>query len=212
MPCTAWIFTTHAPQRALTAYHDLPHGDLIVAVDGGLEVILAHGLTADLWIGDLDSLSDIGALNSLPEEKIIRLSPIKDETDTEMAIKHLISIGIQEMVIFNDLAGRLDHVLGIIQNLLFAQRQGIKICVESAQQRGFFLFSDTVLEYPENTLLSLVSYSDRAVFAGSKNLAYPLENITLYRHLSRGISNRICASGAEIRLCEGEVFCLITIL
>ena len=59
------------------------HGDLLIACDGGYDQIKDRNLNVDIIVGDLDSIE------SVPEGvRIIKLSKIKDTTDTYEAIEY----------------------------------------------------------------------------------------------------------------------------
>lgn len=89
----------------------------LIACDRGYEACERMGLRPDLVIGDFDSAED-GAFNRAQSEgiEIIRLNPIKDDTDAEAALDIAIGKTTEEDVIylFGATGTRLDHVLGNI--------------------------------------------------------------------------------------------------
>lgn len=63
-------------------------GDYLVAADGGLEKLRAHGLEPDLVLGDFDSVT------KLPEHpNILRFPVRKDDTDTMLALRLMLKDG-----------------------------------------------------------------------------------------------------------------------
>ena len=52
--------------------------DLVIAADGGFIFNSLHGIRTDIIIGDFDSLTDEYGAEA---ETVIRLNPVKDETD-----------------------------------------------------------------------------------------------------------------------------------
>ena len=58
---------------------------------------------------------------------IIRLNPIKDDTDTQYAIKHAMSIGAKEIHIIGGTGGRFDHTLANVFMLKMAYEQDVKV-------------------------------------------------------------------------------------
>ncbi len=207
---TAWLVTNHCPDEIYSGYDTIKSEDTIIAIDGGLEHLIARNITPDLIIGDFDSLRDPAVLNRFPSDIIYPHPAEKNETDTELAIDWCIQNSITQIVVCNDLGGRTDHVLALIQNLLKAHIHGIKARVESSNQVGFFLDFDTTLDYPTGSVLSLISISEESMLLGSIGLKYTLENLSLKNSQSRGISNLISASPACIFLRSGTVFCLIS--
>jgi thiamine pyrophosphokinase len=96
-----------------------PAIDQLVAVDGGLDGALAAGLSPTLLVGDMDSVSPEGMQwatdNGVPCER----HPVdKDDTDTALALRHLVSrgdlAGHDLVVLGAGNADRLDHLLGTL--------------------------------------------------------------------------------------------------
>lgn len=203
---SAWLITTHAPTRILSGYQNI-QGD-IIAVDGGLAVAAENSLIPKVLIGDFDSL-DQDLLKNYPDIQIIRHQPQKNETDTELALKWCLDSGCyQKIVICNDMQGRVDHSLAIIQNLLELHRKGVDIAIETERQRLFFIREDTTLKGNKGDLISLISYSREARFLRSMGLEYPLEGLVIHQHQSRGISNVFVNDCIEIALAAGEVLAI----
>lgn len=92
--------------------------DLLVGVDGGAQILTAHGYTPHYAIGDFDSAPP-------PHfSKIIALQPEKDDTDLEYALQHILADyrteEIHQIIILGALGGgRLDHLLA---NVYLAQQ------------------------------------------------------------------------------------------
>lgn len=209
----AYLFTNHSPAKLYSGYENIQLQDAVIAVDNGLETINRQNRRATAIIGDLDSLDPM-LLDRFPEVPLIRHPSEKNETDTELALLWCVQQGYTELIICNDLLGRFDHALALIQNLLLLKRQypEVKAGIESSGQRLFFLDSETQLEGQPGQFISLISYSESAVFAGSTGLKYPLANLTLHSHLSRGISNEFCAEQAIITKQSGEVLAVRSLL
>ena len=208
----AWLITPFAPAKPCMAYPTNPETDIIIAVDGGLERCNEFGLRPQVLIGDLDSIESYGDVN-IPHDCVIITYPVnKDETDTELAIQYCIEQGYSDIIIINDLGGRFDHVLGLLQNLQFAKLAKLHAKIVTDKQMVFFLEPNTELNYQPKTKLSLVPWSDKAVFKKSSGLQWKLDNMTLLHHKSRGISNEITSSPATITLKSGDVIAMVTIL
>jgi thiamine pyrophosphokinase len=185
----AWLITPQAPSEPAISYTSIIESDLIIAVDGGLKRCLELNLTPNILIGDLDSLTE-DVLAKLPSgcEKVIH--PVeKDETDTQLAVEYCIEHNIVEIFICNDLSGRFDHALALIQNLMQAHQRVIKATLVSQKQLITILSESVTLSYPVGTTLSLISITEKTEFVSSTGLKYPLDNLTLYNWQSRGISN-----------------------
>lgn len=207
----AWLFPNHSPESTFTGYNNIHANDVIIAIDKGLEFVLSKNINPNIIIGDFDSLADSKLLLDFSPQMVLRYPTAKNETDTELAILWCIQNQIEEIIICNDMAGRMDHALALIQNLLLAKQHGISARIEGNRQIAFFLQEQEVLAYPVGTLLSLIAYSDKASIQSSEGLSFPLNSLKLYQWQSRGISNVLNLSPACIQGVSGKVFCLLTI-
>ncbi len=209
LPPGAWIFTNHSPDEIYSGYASIRPQDHVVAADAGLRTIQRLGLLPDMLIGDLDSL-DAGILASYPDLPRSVSDPHKDETDTELALLWCLEQGYRHIVICNDLSGRFDHALGILQVMYAAHLSGALCRVESATQQLFFLPEMwEAKEHPSHTL-SLVAWTDEALVESFGGLEYPLDKLLLRREKARGISNRIISGDARVHLLRGQVLAILT--
>jgi len=211
----AFLITNHAPTQIVSGYENIKPLDTVVAVDAGLEIINRVGLLPAIIIGDLDSI-DKDLLDRYSNVPIFRHPTQKNETDTELAISWCIEQDIyNEIVICNDMQGRFDHALAIVQNLLLLHRkQGKKpfIRIESAFQQIFCLPAPHIFHCKPGQLISLIPLSPKVQFKSSTGLKYPLDGLTILQHQSRGISNEFIANEAKIELLNGDVLAVISIL
>ncbi|MBR2634915.1 MAG: thiamine diphosphokinase [Clostridia bacterium] len=94
--------------------------DLILAADGGLEYLSRAGKTADLFIGDGDSLGYLPT--SLP---VLSLPCEKDDTDMIAACRHGLFLGYRRFRLYGALGGkRFSHSLANLQTLFFLKSHG----------------------------------------------------------------------------------------
>ena len=202
-PRQAWIFTHHAPRELFSGYGRLDAGrDLVVAVDGGLERVHGLGLRPDVIIGDFDSLSP-QLLAQYPSSLVQRHPARKDETDTELAILWALERGVADITICNDLGGRFDHALALVQNLLLIHERGGRGSIESGTQRLFLIAGEAEFCGLADCNLSLLAVWSEVEFATSKGLQYPLAGVRLFCSHPRGMSNRIVASPARVAGARG---------
>lgn len=101
--------------------------DKIIAVDGGLSAANLLGVCPHMVVGDFDTVSpklvEMYQKNGCIIEK---LNPIKDDTDTQYAIKRLIDMGAMEIDILGGTGGRMDHTMSNIYMLKMAYDSGVK--------------------------------------------------------------------------------------
>jgi thiamine pyrophosphokinase len=207
----AWLITPFSPLEPVIPYDFITETDLVIAVDGGLEICRELNLSPRVLIGDMDSLPR-GLRTVIPDgcENIIYRSE-KNETDTQLAVEYCLEQGIGEIIICNNLEGRFDHALALVQNLMQAQRNGISAKLVSSSQIISVLSGSVRLSYPAGSLLSLLAVTEKAEFAASSGLKYPLDNLTLYNWQSRGISNVATEPEQVLDIVSGLVLVVSTL-
>ncbi len=209
MTLKAWLITPWAADALFDSYQAIAADDLVIAVDGGLKRCKELALTAHYLCGDLDSL-DLELSESFPADKLWRFPKDKNETDTELAMVNCLQLGIRELVICNDMQGRADHFLGLIQNLLWAQENHLKASIQSGSQKIFIIDKIWQAQALKGHLLSLVAINQAARLKDSTGLKWNLKDLTLYPHLSRGISNLIVENQIKVEVSEGLVLAILT--
>lgn len=86
--------------------------DVLVGADSGALVLTSLNISMDIAVGDFDSVTKDEFESIKHNAKEVRISnPIKDETDTHLAIQVLKENGCDEFVIIGGLGKRIDHTL-----------------------------------------------------------------------------------------------------
>ena len=174
--------------------------DIIVAADGGLQHTQALGLTPDAILGDFDSLGYIpqGA-QVFPVEK--------DDTDSMLAIRHGLQMGLREFHLYGALDGqRLDHAIANCQSLQFLADHGAA---------GYLIGKDHIvtvlkngqLTFPADAegILSVFCLGADAKGVTLENLQYPLENGVLTAGFPLGVSNHFMGQAARVAVTDGAL-------
>lgn len=206
----AWLITNFSPLQIVTGYQSIQPDDLIIAVDAGFKRCLELNLSPDVMIGDFDSIEPELIIQIPDSCHKLTFPGMKNETDTQLALEYCILKKIPEVNICNDLTGRIDHVIALIQNLQHAKKFGIKATIYSETQILTLLEEETHYNLPVNSLLSLISLSETSVLTSSYGLKYSLDSLILYNWQSKGISNEVSAPEQEIILSSGTVLAIIT--
>jgi thiamine pyrophosphokinase len=179
--------------------------DYVICVNGGSIHALSLGIKPHLVIGDLDSLP------AESREKILKLKPTliehlpeKDKSDLELALDHAVSMQPAEILIIGALGGsRSDHAF---INLLLLQvpfRSAIPARIIDERQEIMLAGNNTVIKGKPGDLLSLFALTDQVSGITTVNLKYPLVNETLHFASTRGLSNELLASSAEVNIGSG---------
>lgn len=180
---------------------EIPSGEvagLVIAADRGLEYALSAGITPDIAVGDFDS-----ARVSVPVGvECIRVSPIKDDTDAELAAETAIARGCGELRFFCALGGRLDHTVANIQMLFGLMKRGIKAALYGGGEKAYLLSGESAEVPKYDGYLSVFAYSGSAVVSEA-GVKYPLDRHTLCDSFPLGVSNEVAAEKAVITVHEG---------
>jgi thiamine pyrophosphokinase len=110
------VITGAAPldARAVAA---IPADAVVIAADGGLDHALGAGIEPAVVIGDLDSITIDGLDWARRHAEVIRHSPDKDLTDTELAVGHALGLHPTRIVLIAGGGDRLDHTIAAIGSL-----------------------------------------------------------------------------------------------
>ncbi len=81
-----------------------------IGADAGALWLARRGIRMRLAIGDFDSVAeeDMALIRQYAEE-VIRLNPIKDDSDSESALRHAVSMGYDKVWLACRMGGRMDH-------------------------------------------------------------------------------------------------------
>lgn len=181
--------------------------DFIIAADYGYFKALEIKLTPSLVIGDMDSVSkkDIDI-----KTEIQKHSPIKDDTDTLLAIKEGISRGFKDFHILGGLGGRLDHTLANIQCLKFLKRQGCEGTIYDNNTLCKLIENEEITVYPDYKYFSVFCLSDMALGVCLSGFKYPLYNAEITDWFPLGVSNEIIEEKGEAKVKDGELLIIQT--
>lgn len=86
---------------------------LIIAADSGYDAALRAGLSPDVVIGDMDSISGDALSHGDISGEVIRWPRDKDHSDTELALMHAKERGIDDIILIGGSGGRMDHLYAV---------------------------------------------------------------------------------------------------
>ena len=183
--------------------------DVILAADAGMEALYRDHVLPDIIVGDFDSVNPdtLEYFHDKEQIEICMLTPEKNDTDTEHAIREAIRRGAHEIVILGGTGSRIDHVLGNICLLGIGLEEHVDIRMVDEHNRIRMI--DSPLKIPKKDqfgkYISLIPFSGRAEGVTLKGFKYPLDNYTMGGFNSLGISNEIVDDEAEISFTSGQM-------
>ena len=170
--------------------------DVVIAADGGYEVLLRAGLRPTVVIGDFDSL---GAAPD--EEQVIILPTVKDVTDTWAAIHWAKERGFRTFYLYGCTGGRMEHTIANIQVAADLAKQGLRCVIFGKNQLITAICGETVA-FPKTSggYLSVFSHSDTCTGVTLKGLKYELEDAVLTNAFPLGVSNEFVGREARVSI------------
>ena len=177
--------------------------DSVIAIDRGLLFLNELNKSPDYIIGDFDSL-DVNLLSQFPNSKVHTLNPHKDYTDTHMALELAFSLQPTEITIIGATGNRLDHMIANVYLLSRCLELEIFCKIIDEKNEMFLINKDTVIEKDNYfKYVSLLPFTDIVTGITLQGFLYPLENKTLTKAESIGISNELLEKTAYISLSSG---------
>ncbi|MGD1816509.1 MAG: thiamine diphosphokinase [Pleomorphochaeta sp.] len=174
--------------------------DLIIAADGGLEVVEILGLDCDIAIGDFDSLNKIELLNNINYQ---RYDKDKDFSDTELAIAYAKDQGCDEYILLGGGEGRMDHLLGIWG---IFKNYGPPICWLTRKDALYLVKDKKHFNTSINETVSIYNaIIDSKSIVNCQELKWPLNNFMVSaNHFS--LSNQAVSGELNVECLKGSVF------
>jgi thiamine pyrophosphokinase len=182
----------------------LKQADLLIAADGGAEPLLNLGFVPQVVIGDFDSLSPETAAKLRQERcKLIRVNREKDETDTELAVRHALDQGADDIILFGALGGRIDHTLANLILLASLAQKGITAKAVTPTLTVYAVTKNLTLKGRTGDLVSVFPFQGAASGVTETGFKYSLTDAHLDPFAVVGISNELAGSQGVIEVKEG---------
>lgn len=188
--------------------------DQWIAVDNGLRFCYDNQIKPTWIVGDFDTAAPelVEYYQTQTDIPIRRFNPVKDSTDSQIAIELALELGSSEITLLGGTGTRMDHVLGNIQSLMLAKKKGVSCVILDEYNRIQLIDGETRLKKSEQygkyvSLLPLTTEVTGVDLTGFKfNLTG--HTFTSTGSAGLGVSNEIIEDTAEIRVKSG-IFVLI---
>ncbi|MGL4335516.1 MAG: thiamine diphosphokinase [Turicibacter sp.] len=176
-----------------------------IGVDRGAIYLLNLGVVPDYAIGDFDSISEdeFVWLNQMCSHVSV-LQPIKDETDTEMAIRYAMTLSVDEIRLYGAMGGRMDHTFANLKLLASLHETGISACL-CDQTNSIRLLSPGHYVFDKNShhYLSFFAFNGDVEDLSLVGVKYPLNEFHLLFNDIRCTSNEVIADKFEVSFNKG---------
>ena len=174
---------------------------LVICADSGLDHALSAGIKPDIVVGDFDSCTV-----QLPKNaECIRVSPIKDDTDTILAADTAMERGCTELRFFCAVGGRFDHTFANVQMLRYLRKKGANGTLYGKAEKLYLLSEGEYADIPKfGGFVSVFALSDTAEVSET-GMKYPLSHHLLKSCFPLGVSNEVAADIGRIEVHGGTV-------
>jgi thiamine pyrophosphokinase len=142
---------------------------------------------------------------------ILRYAPAKDETDTELALRYAVQQAPARITLIGALGGRIDHELANIMLLALPALGGIPTTIyDGATWVRLLAAGQLVLQGAAGDTVSLLPLGGDCHGVTTVNMAYPLNDETLFFGPARGISNIMLGPTAQVLVRAGRLLVVHT--
>ena len=175
----------------------------IIGVDKGMEFLYLHQIMPSYIVGDFDSVKkEIGDYYRNETNVPIReYNPVKDASDTEIAIRLAMTLGCSELIILGATGGRIDHLWANVQSLMIPFKAGIDAKIIDSQNLIRLIGDgETHLKKEEafGPYFSVFPLGEEVFGFNIEGAKYPLRNHTLSPCNSLCVSNQIAEDVDEV--------------
>lgn len=186
----------------------------IIAVDKGLEYLYNHKIEPQYIVGDFDSI-DPKVIDYYRKETNIPIreyNPVKDVTDTEIALRLGITLGSKEMILLGATGGRIDHLWANVQTLSVACDAGVNACILDEKNKIWVTNKSCVLKKSEayGPYLSVFSLEGEIYDFSLEGTKWPLNHHDLMPCDSLTVSNQFVDDEVKISFVNGRIVIMET--
>ncbi len=201
--CVIFAAGDRLPREKAEPY--LRNNPFVIAADAGYSFSESIGCQPNLIVGDFDS-------GDCPqtETETLRLSPIKDDTDSAVALSEAIKRGFRRIVLFGATGGRLDHTFANFDLCAYAKAQGVDLMLVDSHHQIFALREETAeICDAENKYVSVFAVGG-ACTVSLEGFYYPLSHYVFAPFCGLGVSNEVTEKSAQIIAEHGTALIFIT--
>ena len=188
--------------------------EMLIAADKGLAFCEETGILPTEIVGDFDTLGE----TLLPKyEKlgvpVHKYNPVKDATDTEIAVRLGMELGASRITILGASEGnRLDHLFGNVLTMMIPQQAGVECFMVDAHNRMRILTNSVEIRKEEQygKYISLVPLTTDVHGVTLEGFKYPLwdHRFNVESCGSLGISNELTDKVGKIIFRSGILLML----
>lgn len=189
----------------------------VIGVDKGMEFLYQHQFVPDYIVGDFDSVREEirDYYKNEAHVPVREYNPVKDASDTEMAIRLAMTLGSKDITILGATGGRIDHLWANVQSLMIPFKAGIEAKIVDRQNMITIIGGgETHIRKSEafGPYFSVFPLGEEIFGFNISGAKYPLKNHILRPYDSLCVSNQIADDSDEavISFAMGHVILMET--
>lgn len=189
----------------------------VIGVDKGMEFLYQHQIMPDYIVGDFDSVREEirDYYKNEAHVPVREYNPVKDASDTEMAIRLAMTLGSKDITILGATGGRIDHLWANVQSLMIPFKAGIEAKIVDRQNMITIIGGgETHIRKSEafGPYFSVFPLGEEIFGFNISGAKYPLKNHILRPYDSLCVSNQIADDSDEavISFAMGHVILMET--
>ena len=154
--------------------------DVIISVDAAITKLEKINVIPHIMVGDFDTLSDEERLKKYTDlsVEIVKHDPIKDFSDSELAVDRAIGEGIRKIAVFGALGKRFDHAFANILILQKYKKLGADITIYDRYNKIYVKSNYFILEREKlwGKYISFFSLEGKNFMEKLEGVKYPIKN------------------------------------
>ncbi|MEG0133292.1 MAG: thiamine diphosphokinase [Clostridium sp.] len=196
-----------APSKPLIEKY-MDQTSIIIAADGGANILYSYDITPTYLIGDFDSIEDVVYKKLSYTTNTTRFPREKDYTDSHIAFNRAVELGADEIVFLGCTGKRIDHFMANISILYEGLKKSISCYIVDEINEIFLIDKSTVIEGILGQVFSLFSYGEDTLNLKIEGAKYPLEGYNLSTVDNLTVSNEFIGKKVKLEFTKG---CLLVI-
>lgn len=188
--------------------------EYVIGVDRGLSFLYHNQVMPTHIVGDFDSIESeiIAYYKENTDIPVREFNPVKDASDTEIAVRLAVELGVEKLWILGATGTRLDHVMANIQTLKIAHDSGIEAYIVDKYNRISLAEKEAVIiaEDKFGKYFSVFPFGGIVEDISIEGAKYPLSNYRLCPCDSRTVSNEVAEQEVKITFPQGMIILMET--
>ena len=183
-------------------------GSIIIAADGGANILLKHEINPDYLLGDFDSIDEKAYAETSNRSKTIRFPKEKDYTDSQIAFNKAIELGATEIIFLGCTGKRIDHFFANLCILYEGLKKSVDCRIVDEYNEIYIIDKPTDIFGKKGDVFSLFSYIEDTYDLTIEGVKYKLKNFNLSQGDNLTVSNEFMEDKVSIIFSKG---CLIVV-